>query len=303
MIPGTLRENIIDLHWDHAVELGVPGHRTHEPWSYSTDPEALTILVAILSDARLKREWTGWINMFGDWFYKSRLKRLLDDLHRSLDREYVEKYLPTVKSFLLTIEKETDHSFERIIEQLDPLDVNRENPTPGEQPKIARIKSKKIVRTQPRLFWRHIAGVNARAELLANVEEGWTGNSNRGSSELYLPQTSLQRAIHNLEPTGMIAVGASGNSKIVSRGPDYSVPYNYPAKTFMDWGNWIKAIIKTTDLIDKNIDKELSDSLEERFTQSIRSIFEDEIQKPDFVHRHGNDSSQKLIKTTLEREH
>lgn len=300
MKPRSLRENLIDLNWDHAVELGIPGHSTTESWTVSTDPEALTVLVGIVSDSRLEREWIGWLKKFGDRLYTNRLKKILDDLYESIDYQKIDPHSASVKTMLLTVQEQTDHSFQPIIDFLDTVEADKKNLEQSRSAKIDKVDRQNIVKNEPRLYCRHIAGLNARAELISSVDEGWSGNSHRGSSELYLPQTSIQRAVKNLKPTGMIDVDKVDNSKVISKGSRFTAPYEHSRKDFIHWGNWIKAIVKIKDLIDKNIDKDISDELEERFTDSVRSILDREVLKPAFTHRHGKPPTKDLVRRLLE---
>lgn len=291
----TIHQRLIDLNWDHARQLGVPGHSAKSSWSYSTDPEALTVLVGIVSDERLKREWIGWLKKFGNMVYTNRLKKILDNLYESVDHKKIEPNASELKSILVIAQKQSNHSFQPVIDFLDHVEIDEEKDDRSRNDKISQIEDRKIIENEPRLFWRHVAGVNARSELLSSVDAGWTGNGQRGSSELYLPRTSLQRAVRSLEPTGMISVDPVDNSKVISKGSNYTVPYEHSRSNFIHWGNWIEAMVKLKDLIDKNKDKNLTEDLKERFTDSTRSILEEEVLRPAYTHRHGKQPSKKLI--------
>jgi predicted transcriptional regulator len=300
MKPENLQENLIDLHWDQAVELGVPGHSTQESWAVSTDPEALTVLVGIVSDARLEREWIGWLKKFGSYVYTNRLKKIIEDLYESMDHRSIDPHIQTVKSILLRVQEESNHTFQPVIDFLKGKEVDRDLLDKGQNPKITMIDETAIVENEPKLYWRHIAGVNARAELLSSVDEGWRGNSHRGSSELYLPQTSIQRAVQNLQPTGMIDVKKVDNSKVISKGARFTAPYEHSREYFIHWGNWIEAVIQIKNMIDKNLEKTFTENLENRFTDSIHSILDEDVLRPAFTHRHGEMPSKTLINRVLD---
>lgn len=323
MKPDTLHERILDVTWDHAVHLGIPGHETGKDWTLSTDPEALTILAGIFEEARLRREWAGWLRKFGDKFHTNRLKKMLkglleyrDDvvvtevpdspdnnlLDEPIDTETVESELGPLKTLLLTVQEQTDHSFGPALKMLETVKPKSEIGK-TDRAKIDNINKDKIVPHVPVLFWRHIVGVNARSELLWAVGTGWNGNNKRASSELFLPLTSVQRARKSLKPTDYVTVDQIDNSKVISKGPRYHHPDDEQQNIhFMNWFRWIRAVIKARPLIDATIDRDLNDSLEKRFTDIVQSIFKRELFAPAFTHRHGKQASQYLFDRIFEEE-
>jgi len=319
----TLRERILDVTWDHAVHLGIPGHQTDSNWPLSTDPEVATILAGIFDEARLSREWTGWLRTFGDKLHTNRLKKMLnsllelqnhgestggtdsldDDLpDERINPETIEDVLAPLKFMLRTVQEQTNHSFGPALEMLETVNPEQDFSETNEA-RMDDVSGGNIVPNVPVLFWRHIAGVNARSALLWAVGSGWSGNNKRASEELFLPLNSVKRARRNLNPTGYITVDRIDNSKVISRGPRYhdSVE-NREDVYFMNWFRWIRAVLNVKPLIDKNIDRDLRESLEERFTETIRRSMEQELLAPAFTHRHGDQASHYLLNRIFREE-
>lgn len=293
MTPEEIRENINNLIWDHAVQLGVPGRSPVRSWSFSTDPEALTILVGLSKEARLHREWTGWLLTFGDVLYPARLKKMINELLHQDDVSFSPKGFGRIQTILASVNGETKRSLDPALRLLENFSNSSESIS-GKQAKVLNVNKQPIVSRVPRLFWRHIVGVNARAEVLSALNWNCSGNSHQLARDLHLTQHTIYRALQSLKLTGVLQLKKVQKEKVMVRGDKKLMPEEHREEYFVDWSRVIRAVLEIQSKT-QSLETPVEQELEERYSHTVKKILSENLLDYDFDRRHGEIQMNKIM--------